>query len=222
MPLRRCWWSWGWQRECAGGVYDYYSIAVSASPDFGVEEIFRIITAYLTLLLVLLDFLHQSPLEQGHEARELCSEPVQLFPCLLVTDVSSFLYQKKIMIMVGRSSILALPHEYEQCHLHWYLQQTTLRGCVQFLQYPLKRFPFCMALSATDSTQTGSRKLSSNCLLHPVSLARSHLWHPWLKRLLCSLDLAIFQWLLAGNSISTLVCYWGLLDRCRSSVCLSF
>lgn len=88
--------------------------------------------------------------------------------------------------------------------------------------YPLKRFPFCTALSATDSTQTGSRKLSSNCLLHPVSLARSHLWHPWLKRLLCSLDLAIFQWLLAGNSISTLVCYWGLLDWCRSSVCLSF
>lgn len=88
--------------------------------------------------------------------------------------------------------------------------------------YPLKRFPFCTALSATDSTQTGSRKLSSNCLLQPLSLARSHLWHPWLKRLLCSFDLAIFQWLLAGNSISTLVCYWGLLDWCRSSVCLSF
>lgn len=175
-------------------------------------------------VFVLLYFLHQPLLETG--LGELCFEPVQLFIPMLAHDCSFLL--SPVSTRENLWSWLAIAQSLPS---HMSINNVICTdicsrqpsGAVcNLCWYPLKRFLFCMALSATDSTQTGSRKLSSNCLLHPVLLARSHLWHPWLKRLLCSPDLAIFQWLLAGNSISTLVCYWGPLDWCRSSVCLSF
>lgn len=173
------------------------------------------------LVFILLDFLHQPPPETGHiyiyiysQAGKLCSESVHLtFAAPTRENFWSLLaITHSLPSHMSVNNVICIDSCSRQpsgavCNLCW---------------YPLKQFPFFMALSATDSTQTGSRKLSSNCLLQPVSLARSHLWHQWLKRLLCLLDLAIFQWLLAGNSISVLVCYWGLLDWCRSSVCLSF
>lgn len=65
---------------------------------------------------------------------------------LLVTDLSCCLYQSKFVNMIGHSSFLALPHEHKQCHLHWYLQQTTLRGCVQSLLVPPEAIPILYSI----------------------------------------------------------------------------